>query len=505
MGEGSVVILIGFVAAKVTKIIEDIGGVSPFFCCTAIGSGSVTANKLMEELDKYLAKHETEKSKHETIKSKPETVISRFAIELWMVIVGLRPAEKMVGTAASVVKTPSSAVGAVASVVKTPSSMVGTTASMVKTTPSAVGAVASVVETSSSAVGAVASVAKTPPSVAVRTEAVRYFFANYLALSADNPSFIVNFAETYISNMRKICIFLYALLLCLSSYGQARRNTLYQQYINQYKDLAIQQMLRYRIPASITLAQGLLESGAGRSDLAIKGNNHFGIKCHDWTGATTYHDDDLRQECFRAYNTVLESYEDHSRFLSTKPRYRKLFSLSQTDYRGWAHGLKAAGYATNPQYAYKLINIIELYGLDQYDRAKTYDRYIARHSGTERISPDNPTLHPIYYFNKNYYIYAREGETFKKLSKEIGISARKLAKYNERDKRETLHKGDIIYLKKKQKRAPKEFKHRPHVVKAGDSMYLIAQKYGMRLESLYKKNGLGPDYQIRVGDTLRVR
>ena len=470
MGEGLVVILIGFVAAKVTKIIEDIGGVSPFFCCTAIGSGSVTANKLMEELDKYLAKHETEKSKHETIKSKPETVISRFAIELWMVFVGLKAADKAVGTAASVEKTSSS--------------VVGTAASVVKTTPAVV---------------------KALPSVAARAEAVRYFFSNYLALTADNPSFIVNFAETYISNMRKICIFLYALLLCLSSYGQARRNTLYQQYINQYKDLAIQQMLRYRIPASITLAQGLLESGAGRSDLAIKGNNHFGIKCHDWTGATTYHDDDLRQECFRAYNTVLESYEDHSRFLSTKPRYRKLFSLSQTDYRGWAHGLKAAGYATNPQYAYKLINIIELYGLDQYDRAKTYDRYIARHSGTERITPDNPTLHPIYYFNKNYYIYAREGETFKILSKEIGISARKLAKYNERDKRETLHKGDIIYLKKKQKRAPKEFKHRPHVVKAGDSMYLIAQKYGMRLESLYKKNGLGPDYQIRVGDTLRVR
>lgn len=408
-----------------------------------------------------------------------------------MVFVGLRAAEKMVGTTASVVKTTPLAVGTAASVVKTSSSAVGTAASVVKISPSVVKIPPSVV--------------KTLLSVAARAEAVRYFFANYLALTADNPSFIVNFAETYISNMRKICIFLYALLLCLSSYGQARRNTLYQQYINQYKDLAIQQMLRYRIPASITLAQGLLESGAGRSDLAIKGNNHFGIKCHDWTGATTYHDDDLRQECFRAYNTVLESYEDHSRFLSTKPRYRKLFSLSQTDYRGWAHGLKAAGYATNPQYAYKLINIIELYGLDQYDRAKTYDRYIARHSGTERITPDYPTLHPIYYFNKNYYIYAREGETFKMLSKEIGISARKLAKYNERDKRETLHKGDIIYLKKKQKRAPKEFKHRPHVVKAGDSMYLIAQKYGMRLESLYKKNGLGPDYQIRVGDTLRVR
>ncbi len=305
--------------------------------------------------------------------------------------------------------------------------------------------------------------------------------------------------------MRKFCISLFAVLLCLASYAQMRQNTQYQQYINQYKDLAIQQMLRYRIPASITLAQGLLESRGGLSDLAIKGNNHFGIKCHDWTGATTYHDDDLKNECFRAYNSVLESYEDHSRFLTEKPRYRSLFSLNTTDYRGWAHGLKAAGYATNPKYAYQLINIIELYQLDQYDKAKTYDHYIARHSGTERVTPSNPSLHPIYYFNKNYYVYAREGETFRQLGREIGVSYRKLAKYNERNKRETLHKGDIIYLKKKQKRAPKEFKHHPHIVKAGESMYLIAQKYGMRLESLYKKNNLTPDYQIRVGDSLKVR
>lgn len=154
MGEGSVVILIGFVAAKVTKIIEDIGGVSPFFCCTAIGIGSVSANKLMEGLDKYLAKQETEKSKHETIKSKPETVISRFAILLWMLFVGLRAAEKMVGTTASVVKTPSSAVGTTASVVKTSPSVVKIPPSVAKTLPTVV---------------------KTLPSVATRAEAVRYF------------------------------------------------------------------------------------------------------------------------------------------------------------------------------------------------------------------------------------------------------------------------------------------------------------------------------------------
>lgn len=294
-------------------------------------------------------------------------------------------------------------------------------------------------------------------------------------------------------------------LLCLPLFGQMRKNTQYQQYINQYKDLAIQQMMKWHIPASITLAQGLLESRAGLSDLAVRGNNHFGIKCHDWTGATTYHDDDLKQECFRAYNSVLESYEDHSRFLATKQRYRSLFSLKQTDYRGWAHGLKAAGYATNPKYAYSLINLIELYQLYQYDTATKYDRYIAKHSGTERVLPEKPGLHPIYYYNKNYYIYAYEGETLRQLGKEIGVSYRKLAKYNERDKNDVLHRGEVIYLKKKQKRAPKEYKKRPHVVQNGESMYTIAQKYGIRLESLYKMNHLDPNYSIHVGDLLRVR
>ncbi|WP_374685243.1 glucosaminidase domain-containing protein [uncultured Prevotella sp.] len=285
--------------------------------------------------------------------------------------------------------------------------------------------------------------------------------------------------------------------------AQMKWNSAYQSYIDQYKDLAIEQMLRYNIPASITLAQGLFESAAGRSNLTRSGNNHFGIKCHGWTGKRTYHDDDAAGECFRAYDNARQSYEDHSRFLATQSRYARLFSLKRTDYRGWARGLKQCGYATNPQYASKLTQIIELYGLNKYDRATTYDRFIAKHASEESPGPDG-VRYVIKAYNDNYYVIAKKGETFKSLGKELGISGRKLAKYNERDKRETLDDGDVIYLKKKRNKAERNFKNRPHTVKAGESMYSIAQKYGIRLKSLYKKNRLSPDYNIRVGDKLRV-
>lgn len=285
--------------------------------------------------------------------------------------------------------------------------------------------------------------------------------------------------------------------------AQMKWNSAYQAYIDQYKDLAIEQMLRYNIPASITLAQGLFESAAGRSNLTRSGNNHFGIKCHGWTGKRTYHDDDAAGECFRAYDNARQSYEDHSRFLATQSRYARLFSLKRTDYRGWARGLKQCGYATNPQYASKLTQIIELYGLNKYDRATTYDRFIAKHASEESPGPDG-VRYVIKAYNDNYYVIAKKGETFKSLGKELGISGRKLAKYNERDKRETLDDGDVIYLKKKRNKAERNFKNRPHTVKAGESMYSIAQKYGIRLKSLYKKNRLSPDYNIRVGDKLRV-
>ena len=304
---------------------------------------------------------------------------------------------------------------------------------------------------------------------------------------------------------KRIYLFLFACLFFISHLSaQMRWNSVYQEYIDQYKDLAIEEMLRYNIPASITLAQGIFESGAGRSELSVKGNNHFGIKCHGWAGRSVYHDDDARNECFRAYDNVLQSYEDHSKFLRYNVRYNSLFTLQRTDYRGWAQGLKACGYATNPRYADKLIELIELYKLYELDKATSYDKFMAKRGGYDRPVSQGMSLHPIKIYNKNYYIIARAGDTFKGIGEEIDISYRKIAKYNERDKNDVLHAGEIIYLKKKQKKADKAYKNRPHIVKAGESMYSIAQRYGIRLKSLYKKNHLSPDYQARVGDTLRV-
>ncbi|MGP1591689.1 MAG: glucosaminidase domain-containing protein [Prevotella sp.] len=298
---------------------------------------------------------------------------------------------------------------------------------------------------------------------------------------------------------------LITLVLCpINLLGQAKWNATFQTYIDQYKDIAIEEMLRYNIPASITLAQGLFESAAGQSRLARYSNNHFGIKCHDWTGRSVRHDDDELQECFRVYDNVYESYEDHSKFLVNKPRYRNLFSLPRTDYRGWALGLKAAGYATNPQYAYKLIEIIELYKLYQYDTANSYDKFMVKRSTVDKPAVKGETLHPIYAYNKNYYLKARAGDTFKSIDAEVHISDRKLARYNEREKNDPLQEGEVIYLKKKKSKAEKRFKDRLHVVKPGESMYSIAQQYGIKVESLYTKNHLLPDYDIKVDDRLRV-
>ena len=290
----------------------------------------------------------------------------------------------------------------------------------------------------------------------------------------------------------------------ISAFSQIKWNSAYQQYIDQYKDIAIEQMMRYHIPASITLAQGLLESGAGRSELTRNSNNHFGIKCNNnWTGRRTYHDDDAKNDCFRVYDSAYESYEDHSKFLSGNQRYRQLFQLKTTDYKGWAKGLKACGYATSPVYAEKLIEIIQLYKLYQYDSAKGYDHFMAQR--TKDQNPNGASLHTIKIFNKNYYIIDRRGDTFKAIGEEVGISYRKIAKYNERNRKDLLQEGEVIWLKKKQSKAPKDYKGRLHYVRSGESMYSIAQQYGIRLKSLYKMNKLSPDYQIKVGDGLRLR
>ena len=294
--------------------------------------------------------------------------------------------------------------------------------------------------------------------------------------------------------------------------GQARWNQVYQAYIDQYKDMAIEGMLKYGVPASITLAQGLLESGAGRGRLVLLGNNHFGIKCHGWLGRTISHDDDAKGECFRAYDSALESFEDHCKFLRDRPRYRTLFSLDRSDYRGWAYGLKRAGYATNPVYAQSLINLIELYKLYEYDKAKSYDRFMVHHSGENSVVQDGvkgrPTpvqilgAHPINKYNENYYVVVRQGDSFKSLSKELNISVSKLAKYNERDKHDRLIPGEYIWLKKKQKKSPKEFKKRPYYVRKSESLYDIAQRYGIRLKSLVKKNENIAERGLRIGDEV---
>ena len=299
---------------------------------------------------------------------------------------------------------------------------------------------------------------------------------------------------------RNILIALLTLAACLPVEAQMKWSQSYQQYFDQYKDLAIEQMLRYHIPARITLAQGVLESGAGRSELTVKGNNHFGIKCHGWTGKTIYHDDDEDNECFRAYKNAYDSYEDHSKFLTSSSRYSSLFELKQTDYKGWAYGLKACGYATNPRYAIQLIDIIQLYKLYEYDSAKKYDKFQEHETHGKHM-----LAHQVYAFNNNYYVIAKAGDTFRSIGEDVGVSYKKLAKYNENDREAQLEEGDYVWLQKKRRNAPKEYKKRPHIVSDGESMYSISQKYGIRLKYLYKMNDLTPDYRIQVGDVLRIR
>lgn len=287
---------------------------------------------------------------------------------------------------------------------------------------------------------------------------------------------------------KRILLTIFSIAIATSSWAQ---NSDYVAYINQYKDIAIEQMRKYRIPASITLAQGLLESGAGKSELARKSNNHFGIKCHSWDGKRTYHDDDEKGECFRVYKNVRDSYEDHSIFLATGSRYAFLFKFSETDYVNWARGLKRAGYATSPTYADKLIEIIERYDLDRFDRAQG--------SKSRYLGPHKP-----YIANDIVYVVARQGDTLLSIAEEFGISKRKLICYNDLYRGYVPVKGDIIYLARKHRKAQKP--HKQHVVGDGESMHMISQKYAVRLNRLYQMNDVTPDtYAPMVGDVIRLR
>ncbi|RXQ97599.1 LysM peptidoglycan-binding domain-containing protein [Ancylomarina salipaludis] len=292
------------------------------------------------------------------------------------------------------------------------------------------------------------------------------------------------------------------ILFCLFSIQAFAENNPRKAYIAKYKDLAIVEMKRTGIPASITLAQGLLESGNGNSTLATKANNHFGIKCHDWTGPSIKIDDDKRNECFRKYEDPYQSYKDHSEFLTKRSRYEFLFKLNPTDYKGWAKGLKKAGYATHPKYAHMLIDIIEeekLYLLDNNNglpKSKDYGN-----SSLDEFQNDLDLRLEV--ANGVHFIRVVKGDTFYNLEKKMGITRSKLLKYNELPKDYILSIDQILYFHKKRNKAARGYNF--HLVKAGETLYDIAQKYCVKLKKIRKFNDFSKKHEVSAGDRVYLR
>ena len=282
----------------------------------------------------------------------------------------------------------------------------------------------------------------------------------------------------------------------------AERRLTRQEYIDTYKDDAIREMQRTGIPASITLAQGILESGDGNSPLAVYGKNHFGIKCHsDWKGKTMRIDDDKKNECFRKYNDVYDSYRDHSDFLTTRGRYSFLFDLKVTDYKGWAKGLKKAGYATHPKYASMLIDLIEQHKLYQYDSyGKVPPRKIKRHRNSKALAGTN-VERTIKLHNNIKYVRAKEGDTYYSITQDYDMNLWQIYKYNDLNKGDVLNEGDVIYLQPKRNKGKEDF----HVVESGETMREISQQFGVKLKKLYKYNNLIIGTQPNVGDKVYLR
>lgn len=287
----------------------------------------------------------------------------------------------------------------------------------------------------------------------------------------------------------------------------------FDAYIEKYKDLAIKQQKEYKIPASITLAQGLLETNAGNSRLARIGNNHFGIKCkEEWHGGKMYHDDDEANECFRTYKTVEESYIDHSLFLAKRKYYVSLFDLDIHDYKGWAHGLQKCGYATDKSYGVKLVKLIETYELYKLDRAKVIEKtYLDDDIYEIKIKSPNAKKYPaitnwrrrIHEVNGIHYITAQANDSYDIIAYDTRMKLKRLRKYNEVTEDHKLKEGDIVFLQPKKKHASKG--NVIHIVKDGDSLHSISQQHGMKLKSLYKLNKLKNQYTPKPGDILRIR
>ena len=297
-----------------------------------------------------------------------------------------------------------------------------------------------------------------------------------------------------------------------------------EEYIQTYKDIAMREMRDHKIPASITLAQGLLESGAGNSALAREAKNHFGIKCHKgWEGKTYIMDDDEENECFRKYNNAEESFVDHSLFLTTRSRYAALFDLDITDYEGWARGLKAAGYATNPKYAQLLIDRIKLYDLAKYDEIALGER--SDDNQLPEIEPEDELFELayspkkrsvfelvdmtqdkrfIYENNGVRFVFAKEGETPEGLAKEFDIKYQRFCEYNllKHPDEMVFHSGDMVYL------APlrnKNWKAKKHTVEEGETLRDIALRFAVKPDKILKKNGLQKNANVSMGQVLWLR
>ena len=313
------------------------------------------------------------------------------------------------------------------------------------------------------------------------------------------------------------------ILACLPFLVQAQRITP-EEYIQTYKDIAIREMKAHKIPASITLAQGLLESGAGNSALAREAKNHFGIKCHKgWEGDTYYMDDDEKNECFRKYDDVEQSFRDHSEFLCGRSRYAALFDLDITDYEGWAKGLKAAGYATNPKYAQLLIDRIKLYDLTQYDQIALG---LLAESDVEPIdpeadeyfelafSPKDKSIFPladmtpegrfIYENNGVRFVYAKEGETPESMAKTFGIKFKRFCEYNclKHPEEVVFHSGDVVYLEKLRN---KNWKAKKYTVQEGETLRDVALRFAVKPEKILRKNGLKEGEKLHKGQELWLR
>lgn len=297
-----------------------------------------------------------------------------------------------------------------------------------------------------------------------------------------------------------------------------------QDYINSYKGLAVTEMNRTGIPASITLAQGIIESDCGHSSLAREANNHFGIKCHDnWTGPTIRHTDNSRNECFRKYGKAEDSYYDHSDFLKSVPRYSFLFELNATDYKAWAHGLKKAGYATNPDYANMLIRTIEENELWHFDRGiqainpmppKTGAVNVpftvqAADSSRKKVAASSVSMAVmarvprVLENNRIQYIIVKDGDTREKLENEFQLLKWELSKYNELKNDFSLVPGQILYLQPKRDKAEPEKEYCNTV--EGDTMYLISQRYGIKLRKLYEMNRMEEGTEPEPGKKIWLR